>query len=1349
MNLLDYQKSGNALGSTITPKPVFNPLKGLIPQIPSIYSIITQNNLDGDLNKFTNQIIYNPDYFRSAYGYKYQLISENGLARYPVTPEAPYPYYESRFHASYDPFRQCIGSFPDAPGTPFLSGGEGKLTYKGEEYKLAGYAPVANYIPYTYNNLPPVYGTNIGFSRFRFSGVVPLFIPEYMQQQGYSEGDPYKPTEDLPIQNSSLVSVENPFLSQQLASNPPTWRVNFPDPIGQSYQVFNYRKEQYIYLFGKVKHPYAVKPGGSAYSIAGNDEEEQKPFPAIIDQENDYHVYCNATKLNFMSMFSGILQKTEGISYDTQHLPMEEPGENNVAFFDFRGPSTKPPYRFEKTMFEFSPAQQMTGFNDFFDLIGMPNPASQNGISTTYFPKMTSRVNRFAYTVFKEIESKLYKDVSFDVEPDVVGTPTVQVNPSPGAAMNLSRGVISNPADRNGADDDQLQGFVAAAGSTITSFPGGVPYNKEVVGFNSPLYGFVSPIPVPQYQLTANIKSVYNYLSTDWENVLPTVPETAIPPIFISDGSYGGIDAVVEPTQDQLIAPKGKNSLGFTGIYNQVMRCRNYKEINDYSTLNGFGSHSRLIHVPNENYLKNIEVKKIQFPMYNEIEFDIYANTNSSFLRTFKYFGISRSILGCILRYRYAPHAKLIHEADVTPDFDSMAVEIFNNPEGKLAQLNNSYMASINSAIETGIFDDIHSFPVDLDNFPTPDSYIYNAVPINSQGSRNSMVGIRTPDPAYSPHEPDNPMILNLEKFYQYYVTKYNQLNGELSLFDVDEVELVNFKSPTLYDEMYSEFGPPDEGLNPGFVEIKEDSPESYILGVSSTPLAGELIQGHMPTINEILSHKPRYSEPFMYQIDKINDDQVIQRIFIPHFCDLDELADKSTGGVDVVEPPKIKSVKYIDTQVKYGEIYTYKIYQYRIVVGGDYRFVFSSNKDTHRRAIALGYTERYESDIIFKAGRKDHVEGEILFDAISKPPETPLVGAEQPFMFYTKGAYAAGHSGDEAAPLFDLKTYDSSLADAFPIIPHMPDYYSYDDAEERLNKLAIFKSMVYPNFRLVKVPYYEQTVVVSDFPPLPPNVNFDPQVGKGSTILMTFEHQVGDREEIPIIVEETDNQLFQIVRLAQNRSEVDQNSNFIIPQIRFKTDDFPKAYQIFVTDVAPNSYQDFKNKMTLELNVEDATAIQQPLVPNKKYYFMFRTVDIHGNISNPSMVYEVEMFFDAGVYFPIVNEYEFRKQSIGEKHRSFKQYAKIEAALIQRIVNRDKSFITDQSSVSDPPERPVLGVAPSSLWNEKKFKFRIISKHTGKAIDLNVAFKTKHTDSGVKGCPPSKPSTVKPIREP
>ena len=265
-------------------------------------------------------------------------------------------------------------------------------------------------------------------------------------------------------------------------------------------------------------------------------------------------------------------------------------------------------------------------------------------------------------------------------------------------------------------------------------------------------------------------------------------------------------------------------------------------------------------------------------------------------------------------------------------------------------------------------------------------------------------------------------------------------------------------------------------------------------------------------------------------------------------------------------------------------------------------------------------------------------------------------------------------------------------------------------------------------------MPYYEQEAIISDFPPIPPNVNFDPLVGKGPNILITMENQTGDREEVPVILQSIDEAVFNIQRTAQGRDEKGPDGSYTIPSLRFKSDDFPKAYQVFKLDTAPFSYEDFADKLYRVIDVEEQTAFMENLEPNRKYYYVFRTVDIHDNISNPSKVFEVEMVLDSGVFYPLINTYEFNMADLGAKAKQFKQYLKIEAALLQKLVNKEKSGITDDSSNVD---LPILGVLDEAVWNHKKFKFRITSKHTGKMLDLNVKFKTNHTkpDKPIKGC--------------
>ena len=232
------------------------------------------------------------------------------------------------------------------------------------------------------------------------------------------------------------------------------------------------------------------------------------------------------------------------------------------------------------------------------------------------------------------------------------------------------------------------------------------------------------------------------------------------------------------------------------------------------------------------------------------------------------------------------------------------------------------------------------------------------------------------------------------------------------------------------------------------------------------------------------------------------------------------------------------------------------------------------------------------------------------------------------------------------------------------------------------------------------------------DFPPIPPNVNFDPYHNVKNVLLITLENQVGDREDIPVKILSGDDSIFTNIRLSQKKHLTFPNGNLIHPKLRFKTDNFPSAYQVFrIRGTKPKSYADFGKALYQTLNTNIRTAINDTLENNVKYYYMFRSVDITGNVSNPSPVYEVEMVENSGVSFPIINTVSLGMKIKENEVRSFNRYMKIDAAYLQKVVNEVESDVTDSSVNTN--KVPILGVQDSNdldqtVWNQKKFKLRI-----------------------------------------
>ena len=166
----------------------------------------------------------------------------------------------------------------------------------------------------------------------------------------------------------------------------------------------------------------------------------------------------------------------------------------------------------------------------------------------------------------------------------------------------------------------------------------------------------------------------------------------------------------------------------------------------------------------------------------------------------------------------------------------------------------------------------------------------------------------------------------------------------------------------------------------------------------------------------------------------------------------------------------------------------------------------------------------------------------------------------------------------------------------------------------------------------------------------------------------------------------------------------------------------------------------DFKNakRATVKTDVSSETpqkaataSYLERLSPNTKYYYIFRSIDIHGHISYPSAVYEVELVNDAGAIYPLIEVVEFEPEIISMPAKPMKKYIHIVPALAQALVNPEKSKLMDE--YGQPIDSALLsngnielGFQESPIWG-KKFKIRLTSRQTGRKIDLNLRFDQKH----------------------
>jgi hypothetical protein len=260
------------------------------------------------------------------------------------------------------------------------------------------------------------------------------------------------------------------------------------------------------------------------------------------------------------------------------------------------------------------------------------------------------------------------------------------------------------------------------------------------------------------------------------------------------------------------------------------------------------------------------------------------------------------------------------------------------------------------------------------------------------------------------------------------------------------------------------------------------------------------------------------------------------------------------------------------------------------------------------------------------------------------------------------------------------------------------------------------------PSLKIAQIPVYTQKTKILDSAPISPNVDIIPFKGVTNQLLINLSANVGDYDLQPVIINDRDAKFASEFRKARK----------LLPRepIKFKSDDLVQRFEIYRMDTPPKSYKDFNNNLLTYAKSDVATSISflDSVVPNQKYYYTFRGIDVHGNRSNPTEVYQAELVEFEGMIF-----FEMRIYNFGEvveynnvkTEREFRRYLKVNPNLIQSIINYEQSIPNGSTDSAYDAVNVSLGKAEQSVWN-KKFKIRVTSKNSGKKFDINLTCKVR-----------------------
>ena len=528
----------------------------------------------------------------------------------------------------------------------------------------------------------------------------------------------------------------------------------------------------------------------------------------------------------------------------------------------------------------------------------------------------------------------------------------------------------------------------------------------------------------------------------------------------------------------------------------------------------------------------------------------------------------------------------------------------------------------------------------------------------------------------------------------------------------VDEYE--GEPSPDLYTR------PPSILLTPDGNEWS--NPDSESIGIFTSALANlyrelsEKIETNFRSYKDVVDGKLAYSEPLFYRLQRITSTGVVlQNYFFPATL----LRDGFT---------------YVDAQVKYGTQYDYTLHGYYLVIGNEYWYDDLESPFTIEKRLT-SYSSGNDW-ILERANQRGVSEQEYLATDIwpdvqlAYNPATPS-GMRAHKAELERLAVFAGISAQELWNIASAAAAHNSassrgLNEQFPEGHYYPDPFTSHHAQFAVNNRPHVLLVEADVFSPDKNPTSTRAKIV-DSPPMPPDVEIVPYRSVNNQILLKLNDSSGRYTDNPILINENDFDDYKDQIIMQNPSISSERitsenieKNY---EITFDTDDYPRAFEIYRIDRPPLSYRSFADgsKAVLDNTVggqvfQTANSFIDSVVPNKKYWYTFRTVDVHGNLSNPSAILQFEMVDTGNSIFPVIEEYSFLEEK-DVYTKPVGKYLMVTPSSNQQQMHGD---VTDAQSFL---EHPRLGPLPrKGMWG-RKYKLRITSKLTGRKVDINFVF--------------------------
>jgi len=253
---------------------------------------------------------------------------------------------------------------------------------------------------------------------------------------------------------------------------------------------------------------------------------------------------------------------------------------------------------------------------------------------------------------------------------------------------------------------------------------------------------------------------------------------------------------------------------------------------------------------------------------------------------------------------------------------------------------------------------------------------------------------------------------------------------------------------------------------------------------------------------------------------------------------------------------------------------------------------------------------------------------------------------------------------------------------------------------------IAEFTIVSSPSYKMLEMELLRQTVIVKPTPQLSPSPMFFNKSNSKNEIGIYLDLRSGTEYLKPIQVNSTD----------LTDLENDKKYEYSTQQ---------GVFEVFRIDKKPTSYDDFADQKLMDVqNSMNSTSVsfKDYILPNVKYYYIFRSLNTSLDPSNPTQVYQVELLKDSDDSKISVSTYDFSKEK-NYLNRTFKRLIQIKPSFQQSVFDDTKNNVESMSTFKNNLDKLSLGYANHGIWG-RKFKIRVKSTDSGKIIDFNIKFK-------------------------